>query len=225
MAGWVSKQIEGDSAKIVEAILKWGKEKDPELNFETVKQYFVPNTYFVYWNITEEDFVLRMEKEYNKLWNEERQSQLENSGMSPLEVVTLASIVQMEASDKEEQSRVAKAYLNRLKKGMKLEADPTSIYAYRLANGFNNKIQRVYNNMTMIPSEYNTYRNKGLPPAPICLPNDQAVYAVLNPADHDYVFFCADPDRPGFHSFTNNYQEHLKNAKKYHNWLKERDIK
>src|SRR5690606_25103343 len=124
-----------------------------------------------------------------------RQAKAEEMNFSPLEVFTLASIVQMEASKVDEQPKVAQAYLNRLKKGMKLEADPTSIYAYRMENGFDNIIQRVRAGHLATPSEYNTYRVVGLPPAPICLPNLSAVDAVLNPEEHDYVFFCADPDR------------------------------
>lgn len=225
LASSVSKKIEADSAEIVQAIVDWGKKKDPNMTAETVKIYFVPNTYHYFWNTSGEKFVDKMTAEFDKVWNEERQQKAAAMNFTPLQVYTLASIVQMEASKVDEQPKVAQAYLNRLAKDMRLEADPTSIYAYKLQNGFNNKIQRVYYGHLAVASDYNTYKVKGLPPAPICLPNTTAVDAVLNPEEHPYVYFCADPDRPGYHSFTNSYAEHQKNAEKYRNWLNQRGIK
>lgn len=226
LAGAVSKQIDADSTQIVKAVMDWANEKDSTLNEETVKQYFIPETYFVYWSMTPEKFMERMSKEYEKVWNDSRKQKAAQLGFTPLEVVTLASIVQLESSDnKDEQQMVARAYMNRLDKDMRLEADPTSIYAYKLENGFDQNVQRVYKKWTFSSNAYNTYRNKGLPPAPICLPNLGAVDAVLSPATHDYIYFCADPDKPGYHSFTNNYDEHLKNAAKYRAWVKANNIK
>lgn len=224
LAGAVSKMIEPDSAQIVEAAMEWASERDTASTAETAKMFFVPNTYHFYWTTSAEGFVERMGNEFDKVWNQERQQQAEEMNLTPLEVYTLASIVQMEASSPEEQKRVAKAYLNRLSIGKKLEADPTSVYAYKLQNGFNHKISRVKLGHLVTPSEYNTYRVNGLPPAPICLPNTSAVDAVLHPADHDFIYFCADPDRPGLHSFTNSYREHLQNAAKYRKWLEQKGI-
>lgn len=223
LAGSVSKKIEADSAQIVASIVKLAKEKN--LDAETVKQYFIPNTYNYWWPTSADTFVEKMMKEYDKVWTEERKNKAQAMNFTPLQVFTLASIVQLEASKTDEQPKVAQAYLNRLAKDMRLEADPTSIYAYRLQNGFNNKIQRVYHGHLAIPSDYNTYRVKGLPPAPICLPNMTAVDAVLNPDGHDFIYFCADPDRPGYHSFTNDYEEHKLNAEKYRKWLEDNNIK
>lgn len=225
LAGSVSKQIEADSAQIIQSIVNWAKKQDSSLDAETVKQYFIPNTYFYFWPSTGDEFVEKMMKEYDKVWNEERKRKAKDLEMTPLQVVILASIVQLEASKTDEQPKVAKAYLNRLAKDMRLEADPTSIYAYKLQNGFNNKIQRVRYGHLAIPSDYNTYRVKGLPPAPICLPNVSTIDAVLNPDSHDFVYFCADPDRPGYHSFTNSYAEHQQNAAKYRKWLEDVGIK
>lgn len=225
LAGSVSKKIEADSAEIVQAIINWAKEKDAGLNAETVKMYFIPNTYNYWWATSGETFVDKMMSEFDKVWTEERKRKAEEMNFTQLEVFTLASIVQLEASKTDEQPKVAKAYLNRLAKNMRLEADPTSIYAYRLQNGFNHKIQRVYYGHLAIPSDYNTYRVKGLPPAPICLPNLSAVDAVLNPDPHDFIYFCADPDRPGYHSFTNDFKEHKRNAAKYRKWLEENNIR
>lgn len=226
MIGSVSRQVDIDSTELANYIAEWTIEKDTALNAETVKQYFIPETYFVYWSITPEKFVERMENQYNKVWNEERLAKAKAMNMTPLEVTTLASIVQLESSDHEEdQKAVAKAYLNRLAIDMRLEADPTSIYAHKLENGFDQKVQRVYKKLTWSHNAYNTYRNKGLPPAPICLPNLQMIDAVLNPADHDYIYFAADPDRPGYHSFAKTFEEHKVNADKYRKWVKENNIK
>lgn len=227
LAGSVSKQIDADSIEVLTAIRDFVKEKnDSTLNDETVKQYFIPETYFVYWGVTPEKFVEKMVSQHDKVWNEERLAKAKALNMTPLEVITLASIVQLESSDNmEEQQKVARAYMNRLAKDVRLEADPTSIYAYKMENGWNQKVQRVYKKWTWSSNAYNTYRNKGLPPAPICLPNLGAIDAVLNPAKHDFIFFVADPAKPGYHVYTNDYQEHLKNAEKYRNWLKENNIK
>lgn len=225
LAGSVSKKIEADSAEIVQAIIDLAQKKGSEFNAETIKMYFVPNTYNYWWGTPGEVFVEKMMKEFDKIWTEERQQKAQAMNMTELEVFTLASIVQLEASKVDEQPKVAKAYLNRLAKNMRLEADPTSIYAYQLQNGFNHKIQRVYYGHLSTPSDYNTYRVKGLPPAPICLPNLSAVDAVLSPDSHDFIYFCADPDRPGYHSFTNDFQEHKLNAAKYRKWLEENNIR
>ncbi|WP_333663702.1 endolytic transglycosylase MltG [Chishuiella changwenlii] len=227
LAGSVSKQIDADSIEVLTAIRDFVKEKnDSTLNDETVKQYFIPETYFVYWGLTPEKFVEKMVAQHNKVWNAERLAKAKALNMTPLQVVTLASIVQLESSDNmEEQQKVARAYMNRLAKDMRLEADPTSIYAYKMENGWNQKIQRVYKKWTWSSNAYNTYRNKGLPPAPICLPNLGAIDAVLSPANHDFIFFVADPAKPGYHVYTNDYNEHMKNAEKYRNWLKENNIK
>jgi len=226
LAKSVSKHIEADSASIVEAIIGWANaQNDSTLNAETVKRFFIPNTYNYWWATSGEEFVEKMNKEFNKVWTEERARKAQDLNMSQLEVFTLASIVQLEASKVDEQPKVARAYLNRLAKDMRLEADPTSIYAYRMQNGFDKKIQRVYHGHLAVPSDYNTYRVKGLPPAPICLPNMTAVDAVLNPDTHDFVYFCADPDRPGYHSFTNSFKEHTENAAKYRKWLNDNNIK
>lgn len=225
LAGSVSKKIEADSAQIVNAIIDWAKQKDENLTAETVKIYFIPNTYNFYWPTSGNQFVTKMISEFDKIWTDERQQKANEMDFSQLQVFTLASIVQMESAKVDEQPQVAQAYLNRLKKGMKLQADPTSIYAYKLQNGFDHKIQRVKSDHLIVPSDYNTYRVTGLPPAPICLPNLTAVDAVLNPEEHSFIYFCADPDRPGYHSFANTYEEHKQNAKKYRLWLEEQGIK
>lgn len=225
LAKSVSKKITADSSEIVESILKNPIIASKNLDLESSKIYFTPNTYNFLWITSAEQFVNRMIKEHDKFWDKNRLALLEKSGMTELEVITLASIVQMESSKKDEQPRVARAYLNRLKKGKRLQADPTSVYAWKLENGFSEQVQRVYHKHLKTASAYNTYKITGLPPAPICLPNPSAIDAVLSPADHDFIYFVANPDRPGYHSFTNSYTEHMQNAKKYRLWLKENNIK
>ena len=226
LAGHVSKQIEEDSTSLINEILNSDFAKKNELNEETLKPYFLPNTYFVWWNTTPKIFVARMQKEYDKFWNEKRQSSATKLGLSILEVLTLASIVQLESSsNKTEQSKVARAYLNRLKKDMKLQADPTSVYGYKKANGFKDPVFRVYHKHILFKSPYNTYLNTGLPPSPICLPNTTTIDAVLEPAIHDYIYFCAKPDNSGTHNFTSNFSQHQKNAIAYRVWLNTQGIR
>lgn len=220
-----SKEIIADSAEIVKAIVENPTFKQKGLDLETAKIYFIPNTYFFKWITSGQGFVERMIREHDIFWNDERKAKLKQSGMTELEVYTLASIVQLEASKADEQPKVAQAYLNRLKKGMKLQADPTSVYAYKLEHGFNESIQRVYHKHLNTPSAYNTYQVVGLPPAPITLPNATAIDAVLTPEPHHFIYFAADPDRPGYHSFASTYAEHQKNANKYRAWLRENNIK
>lgn len=224
LAKTAARHITADSVDIVNAILENPTIKEKGLDFETAKIYFIPNTYHFDWITTGEQFVARMVQEHDKFWSDERLRKRTDMGMSELEVYTLASIVQMEASKADEQPKVAQAYLNRLKQGRKLEADPTAVYAYKMQNGFTEHVQRVYHSHLRTPSEYNTYQVTGLPPAPIALPNPSAIDAVLEPEPHDYIFFCADPDRPGYHSFAKTYSEHQQNAAKYRKWLRENNI-
>ncbi|MDO5510550.1 MAG: endolytic transglycosylase MltG [Weeksellaceae bacterium] len=225
MAKTAARHITADSLEIVNAILENPVIKEKGLDFETAKMYFIPNTYHFNWITSGEQFVQRMVEEHDKFWTEERKRKMVDAGMSELEVYTLASIVQMEASKADEQPKVAQAYLNRLRQGRKLEADPTAVYAYKMQNGFTEHVQRVYHSHLRTPSEYNTYQVTGLPPAPIALPNPSAIDAVLEPEPHDYIFFCADPDRPGYHSFAKTYSEHQQNAAKYRAWLRANNIK
>lgn len=224
LAKTVSKSIVADSASLVKAILNHPRIMKDSLNIETSKIYFIPDTYFLLWLTDAQGWVERMISEHDKFWNEQRRQKLEASHMTELEVYTLASIVQMESAKPEEQPIIAAVYLNRLRQGKKLQADPTVIYGYKLKNGFSKKISRVYEKHLLSPSAYNTYVNKGLPPAPIGLPNPSAIDAVLSPQENDYVYFCADPERPGYHKFTKDYKEHIRNSAKYREWLNKQKI-
>ncbi|EJF11212.1 aminodeoxychorismate lyase [Pontibacter sp. BAB1700] len=185
----------------------------------TVVSMFIPNTYEVYWTITAPELMQRMKTEYDRFWTDERKAKAEKMGLSPKEVSTLASIVQAETIKNDEKPRVAGVYLNRLQKGMKLEADPTVVYAVR-----DFSIRRVLNVHLQHDSPYNTYRYAGLPPGPINVPDISSIDAVLNPEKHKYIYFCAKEDFSGYHSFAVTHAEHIANARRYQRALTQRNI-
>jgi UPF0755 protein len=198
---------------------------DPEylgtLDFDTtnVVSMFIPNTYEVYWTITAKELMERMKSEYDKFWTEERLEKAEKLNLTQQQVSTLASIVQAETIKNDEKPRVAGVYLNRLEKGMLLQADPTVVFG---VGDFS--IRRVLNVHLRHDSPYNTYRYKGLPPGPINVPNISSIDAVLNPEKHDYIYFCAKEDFSGYHSFAVTVAEHQANARRYQKALNERKI-
>lgn len=224
-SGSISKQIQADSTQILEAILEYNYPDLQKNRQENLKFYFLPDTYFVWWNINPENFVKKMVDYNQQFWTNDRIEKAEKLRLTPKEVYTLASIVQSEASvSDDEQKKVAKAYINRMRKGMKLQSDPTAVYGSCLAKGFG-KINRVYASHTKFNSPYNTYIYKGLPPGPICMPNPSAIDAVLEPDTHNYIYFSAKPGNSGTHFFTNNIRAHENNANKYRSWLNKNKIK
>lgn len=216
----ISKQLELDSLKLSNAFRDSTFLSSVELNQYNVVSLFIPNTYEFYWNVSIENFMSRMVSEHYRFWTKERKHKAKRIGLSPSEVSTLASIVQKETLKTDEQPIVAGLYLNRLNKRMKLESDPTVIFAL---NDFT--IKRVLSKDTKIKSAYNTYQNIGLPPGPITIPSIRALDAVLNSEKHDYIFMCAKEDFSGYHNFAVNYAQHLKNAKKYRKALNKKGIK
>jgi UPF0755 protein len=222
LAGKVAPYLECDSAAIVGAAL----EADFTAGMDTAAllYFFVPNTYNFHWNLSGMQFIQKMKREFDAFWTAKRLQEADSLRMSPLEVTTLASIVQLESTKPDEQPRVAGLYLNRLRIGMKLDADPTVIFAMKVQSGFSEKIYRVYYKDLLINSPYNTYRNKGLPPGPICMPNPSAIDAVLSPENHDYLYFVADPQRPGYHIYARTLNEQEVNARKYREWLDRQKI-
>ena len=188
-------------------------------NKETIMAMFIPNTYEVYWTITPEALFARMKKEFDNFWNSERKAKAEALGMSPIEVSTLAAIVQDEMSIQTESPKIAGLYLNRIKKRMLLQADPTVKFAL---GDFS--IQRVLTADTRIDSPYNTYKYRGLPPGPINLPTIASLDAVLNYEKHDYIYMCAKEDFSGYHRFAKTLSEHNRNARLFQKALNERKI-
>jgi UPF0755 protein len=181
---------------------------------------FIPNTYQFFWNTDPKDFLNRMKREHDKFWTKERLEKAKKIGLTPEEVFTLASIVEKETLAKEEKPVIASVYLNRLKRDMLLQADPTVVYA---AKDFG--IQRVLNKHLKIDSPYNTYKNKGLPPGPICMPDVGTIDSVLNAKDTDYLFFCAKPNGHGRHAFAKTNRQHVNNANRYRKWLNKNKIR
>lgn len=189
-------------------------------NTQTVYAMILPDKYNVYWHEMPDELMLRLKKEYDKFWNSERKAKLERCGMSQLEVSTLASIVSKETNKVEEMPKIAGMYINRLRIGMPLQADPSIKFALN-----NPGLKRILNEHLMVESPYNTYRNKGLPPGPICISGKASIDAVLNYEEHKFLYMCAKEDFSGFHNFADNYNTHLKYAALYRKALDARGIK
>lgn len=220
-AGRVGSQIEADSTSLMTAFTDENFLKENELTTDDVISICIPNTYELYWNTSAVKFRDKMIKEYLNFWNEERTAKAKAQGLTPIEATTLASIVHKETVKKDERPRVAGVYLNRLKVGRKLEADPTVIFAKKKQlNDFNMVIKRVFSNDLKIDSPYNTYFYAGLPPGPIAMPDITAIEAVLNPEKHNYTYFCASVTRFGYHEFAVTLEQHNVNARNYVNWLR-----
>ena len=210
LAEVVSKQIEADSVSIIQLLTDSTYLSLHGLKKETAPILFIPNTYEMYWNTSAEGFLKRMHGEYIKFWNGERTRLANEIGLTIAEVVTLASIVEKETNKNAEKSIIAGVYMNRLKAGWRLQADPTVIYAIG-----DYSIKRVLNVHKEVRSPYNTYQFFGLPPGPICIPSIASIDAVLNYDRNNYLFFCAKDDMSGYHVFAQTNRQHNANARKY----------
>lgn len=216
----ISSQIEPDTTKLLTTFRDSSFLQKNNFTKENVFAIFLPNTYEFYWNISAEKFRDKMLEEYNRFWTKERIAKATELNLTPVQTITLASIVHKETVKRSERPTVAGVYLNRLRDGMKLQADPTVIYALKLRdNDFNQIIKRVLYNDLFIASAYNTYQNLGLPPGPIAMPDIDAIDAVLNPEKHNYLYFCASVEKFGYHEFASTMEQHNVNAKKYADWL------
>ena len=215
LAGKISKQIMADSAAILGVMRN--REVKAELGYkhDSLIAMFVPNTYQVYWTVTPEKLLERMKRESNAFWNEGRKAKLEAIGMSSYQVMTLASIVYEETKNRGEMPKIAGVYVNRLRKRMPLQACPTVKYAM---GDFS--LTRILHKHLQTVSPFNTYRNAGLPPAPICIPSVAAIDAVLNYEKSSYLYFCAKPEFDGTHNFAKTLSEHNANSRKYNEALK-----
>ena len=216
----LSSQIEPDTNKLLATFRDTTFLKKNGFTNDNVFSMFLPNTYEVYWNISAEKFRSKMLDEYKRFWTKERIAKADALNLTPVQVITLASIVHKETVKKSERPTVAVVYLNRLNIGMALQADPTVIYALKLRDkNFDQIIKRVLYNDLFINSPFNTYQNIGLPPGPIAMPDIDAIDAVLNPTKHDYLYFCASVEKFGYHEFASTLTQHNVNAKKYADWL------
>ena len=189
-------------------------------NKETILCMFLPNTYEVYWTISADQLFQRFAKEYRSFWTDSRQEQAKQIGLTPVETAVLASIVESETRNKDEHPIIASLYLNRLRKGMHLQACPTAIYA-----SGNFKLRRVLKKHLAIDSPYNTYKYAGLPPGPIRAANGATIDSVLHAPKTEYLYMCANPDFSGTHIFSSNYKQHAQTAKLYQQQLNKRKIK
>ena len=223
----LSKKLMIDSTSILQALTDEATCEKYGYDTTTIACMFIPNTYDIYWNSSVEKLLDRMKKESEKFWNEDRTQKAKALQLTPVEVITIASIVDEETANNGEKPMIAGMYYNRVKlrnaeypEGMPLQADPTIKYAWKRFD-----LKRIYNNLLRIKSPYNTYVNPGLPPGPIRIPSVAGIDAVLNLVKHDYLYMCAKEDFSGTHNFARTYQEHLQNAAKYSKALNERGIK
>lgn len=215
VAAKAAQFIEADSVDLMRLFLNEEYIKESGYSVETLMSLFIPNTYEFYWNTDEKGFFERMVKEHKKFWNAKgRLSKAKSLGMTTSEVYTLASIVEREISKSTEKRRVAGLYLNRIKIGMKLDADPTAKFATR-----DFKAKRILYKHIRFDSPYNTYLNKGLPPGPISMASIESIDAVLDAENHRFYYMCVDPENLGYHVFAEDLTDHNKNAKRYHRWL------
>ncbi len=219
VAGKVSRYLEKDSVAFADYLAN--PELASQYNFEsaTFSSMFIPETYEFFWTTNPEEFTARMEREYDKFWDGERDRKAKKIGMTRAEVVTLASIVDEETLYNDENAQVAGLYINRIEKGIPLQADPTLKFAL---GDFSR--QRILNVDKEIDSPYNTYKFKGLPPGPISIPSVSAIDGVLNYNKHNYLYMCAKSDFSGYHAFAKAYSQHLKNARLYQRELNKRRI-
>lgn len=225
LAGRVAEQIEADSLEVLLALTSKTFLDSLEISALESLKYYIPNTYEFYWNTSGEEFRDRMVNYYDEFWNAQRLKKAEDIDLSPQEVMSLAAIVQKETAQVEERPRVAGVYLNRLRRGMKLQADPTVIFALQYENqDFETPIKRVLYKDLEMDSPYNTYKYTGVPPGLIAMPDISSIDAVLNAESHDYLYFAANPENPGYHQFAKTLAQHNRNARLYQEWVNKQEI-
>lgn len=218
-AAYLASNLEADSLGFISVLDSTSLISKYGFNQDNVYAMFIPNTYEMYWNVSPIEFMERMHKEYDKFWTAERKQKAASLNLTPAQVYTLASIVDAEALYDKEMPIIAGLYLNRLNKGILLQADPTVIFAN---NDFT--VKRVTNKLLQVQSLYNTYKYAGLPPGPIMMPSINAIDAVLNRQQNDFIYMCAKEDFSGYHNFAATKAEHEINAKKYREALNKRNI-
>ncbi len=219
LAGRISNQLMLDSVELLNALSDRLVAEKYGFDENTFVSMFIPNTYQVFWDTGVDNLLKRMKREYNSYWSDDRKAKADRLGLTPIQVSILASIVEEEATYADEYPIVAGLYLNRLERGMKLEADPTVKYAI---GDF--ALRRILFRHLEVESPYNTYRVEGLPPGPIRVPSVAAIDATLSPQSHKYLFMCAKDDLSGRHNFAVTHAEHARNAARYQRALNERGI-
>lgn len=216
LAKLIGKQFNSDSGSAHQQIIAFFANNSLSITQENWLQHIIPNTYHFYWNTSVEKIFTILQNEANKFWNNQRKQQLHNIGLTQAQAITIASIVEEETNKEDEKGKVASVYINRLNKNMFLGADPTIKFAL---NDFT--LRRILNVHLEVASPYNTYKNRGLPPGPICTPSIKTIDAVLQAPRTDYLFFVADASLNGYHHFSTTYAEHEQYAKLYHKAITE----
>jgi len=224
LAGRISQQIEADSIALLNCFNDLSFIEENGFSKNTALGMYIPNTYEFYWNTSAQSFRKKMLTEYHSFWNNTRLKKAKTLNLSKNEVITLASIVQKETASVAERPMVAGLYLNRLKDKWPLQADPTIIFALKRNLGEDTIIKRVLKKDLEIDSPYNTYKNRGLPPGPIAMPDITSIDAVLNPTKHNYYYMCASVTNIGTHEFAKTLSQHNKNAFKYQVWLNKQGV-
>lgn len=217
LAGRVATQIEADSMSLVTAFNDVAFLKDKGFDSKTALGMYIANSYELFWNTSAEEFRDRMYTEYNRFWNSERLAKAKQIGLNEDEVISLAAIVQKETVKIDERPRVAGVYMNRINRKMLLQADPTVVYAVKVATGV--QLKRVLYEHLKLNSEYNTYIHVGVPPGPITMPDISAIDAVLNYEKHGYYYFVANTKKMGYHQFAKTLSQHNRNAEAYRRWV------
>ncbi|WP_296637870.1 endolytic transglycosylase MltG [Polaribacter sp.] len=223
-AGRIAEQIAKDSIAILNSFKNEQFLKENSLTEKSVLQICIPNSYEFYWTVSADQFRDKLLTEYNRFWNKNRLTKAKDLNMTQSEVITLASIVQKETTKKIERPIVAGLYINRLKNSWPLQADPTVIYAIKEVKGKDFVVKRVLNVDLEINSPYNTYKNTGLPPTLISMPDISSIDAVLNYKKHNYYYMCVDIENFGYHKFANSLTQHNRNARKYQAWLNKNGV-
>ncbi len=226
LAGRIAKQIEADSISLINAFKDSSFMQANGFSSHSALSMYLPNKYEFFWNTSAEQFRERMLKEYKRFWNEKRTSKAKEIGLTPVQVMTIASIVQKETAKVDERPRVAGVYMNRYTNGWKLDADPTVIYAIKKhRDDWSTVIKRVLYKDLELDSPYNTYKYAALPPGPITMPDISSINAVLNYEKHEYYFFVANVEHMGYHKFAKTLAQHNRNKKQYVNWINKQGIK
>ncbi len=226
LAGRVAQQIEADSVALLQAMKDTVFLSGNGFRLENALNMYVPNKYEFFWNTSATDFRERMLKEYQRFWTQERLDKAEEIGLTPHQVMVVASVVQKETAKVDERPRVAGVYMNRIENGWKLEADPTVIYAIKeRTQNFDTIIRRVLYKDLELDSPYNTYKYASLPPGPIAMPDISSIDAVLNHEEHDYFYFVANVENFGYHKFAKTLAQHNRNKQEYINWINQTGIR
>ena len=225
LVGKLALQFDADSLEIYKTFSDSLFFSKKNMTAQQTLSLYIPNTYEFYWNVEPKFIQTRLLKQYEKFWNANREQKRQALNLSRLEISTLASIVQKETARVDERPKVAGVYMNRLKRGMKLQADPTVVYA--LKQKYQNPdtiIRRVLKKDLLIDSPFNTYLNYGLPPAPLIMPDVSSIDAVLNYEKHNYLYFVASTTDLGYHLFSKTLREHNRKARIYRRWVNEQKI-